>query len=260
MKAQLCNADCIEYMHYLIEQDITVDLVLTDPPYGTTARKWDAVIPFKSMWGCLNELITDKSIIALFSSQPFTSTLIASNLEMYRYSWVWDKGSASNFLNVNYAPLKVTEDINIFSNGKVGSLSKNPITYNPQGVREINEIKKNNPNSKWRESMGYNGNNKLNSETEYVQKYTNYPTNILKFPKDSERFHPTQKPVELLKYLIKTYTEEGDTVLDFTMGSGSTGVACVETHRDFIGIELNKEYYDIANKRVVNAKKQRKLV
>ena len=147
-------------------------------------------------------------------------------------------------------PIKITEDICIFSYGKVGSLAKNPITYNAQGLIEVNKKKKNNPNSKFRDNFGYGvNNNVLNSNKEFIQKYTNYPTNILSFKRDRNNFHPTQKPVELLRYLIRTYTNERDIVLDNTMGSGSTGVAALLENRDFIGIELDKQYYDIAVKR-----------
>lgn len=247
---KLIKGDCIEEMKNLIKNEIKVDMILTDLPYGTTANKWDSNIPFEPMWECVNGLIKDNGAILFFSAQPFTSVLISSNLDMYRYSWVWDKCGSTGFLNVNYAPLKRTEDINVFSKATVGSKSKNPIVYYPQDLIPVNKKKKNNPNSTWRKNMGYGGNNKLNSDAEYIQKYTNYPTNILKFKRDKANYHPTQKPVELLKYLIKTYTKENEIVLDFTMGSGSTGVACSETNRDFIGIELNEKYFDVAKDRI----------
>ena len=259
MTTELIMGDCIDKLQQLIDDDITVDFILTDPPYGTTANKWDSIIPLNDMWDLITQLIKSNGVIALFSSQPFTSVLISSNLELYRYSWVWDKGGATGFLNSNYAPLKATEDINVFSKGKVGSLSKNPIIYYPQGLVEVNKIKKNNPNSKWRENMGYGGHNKLNTDTEYVQKYSNYPINILKFSRDKKTVHPTQKPVALLEYLIKTYTQPNELVLDFTMGSGSTGVACVNCDRDFIGIELNEKYYNIAVERIKKEEGQSKL-
>jgi len=249
MTVNLIQGDCIEEMQKLIEEEVTVDLILTDPPYGTTANKWDSVIPLDKMWGSLTKLIKPNGIIALFSSQPFTSVLISSNLDLYRYNWVWDKCGSTGFLNSNYAPLKSTEDVCIFSKGTVGSLSENPIIYYPQGVKRVNKKKRNNPKSKWRENMGYGGKNKLNTDTEYIQEYTNYPSNILKFKRDQPAVHPTQKPVGLLEYLIKTYTKEKEVVLDFTMGSGSTGVACLQTGRDFIGIELDDKYYELANER-----------
>lgn len=256
---RLIQGDCNKVLDELIQENIKVDLVLTDPPYGTTANKWDTILPLKELWGQLNQLTRTDSIICLFSNQPFTSQLIMSNLEDYRYNWIWDKGMASNFLNCNYAPLKVTEDICVFSKSKVGSLSKNKIRYNPQGVTIVNKNKKNNPNSNYRRTMGYNTqDNQLNSGKSYVQKYTGYPVNILSFPKDNKSYHPTQKPVALLEYLIRTYTNPKDIVLDFTMGSGSTGVACKNMDRDFIGIELDKEYYKISEERINN--NQTKLI
>jgi site-specific DNA-methyltransferase (adenine-specific) len=190
-------------------------------------------------------------VIVLFAVQPFTTQLISSNLDMWKYNWVWQKESASNFLNSHYEPLKVTEDICVFSFTSVGSLSKNKIKYNPQGIVEINKQKKNKPNSKLRTNFGYGGgNNLLNSDKEFTQKYTNYPTNILRFDRDKDGFHPTQKPVELLRYLIRTYSKEGDLVLDSTMGSGSTGVAAVMEKRDFIGIESDLNYFNIAKERI----------
>ena len=256
-EVKLFQGDCLKIMPNI--KDNSIDLILTDLPYGTTSNKWDTTISFNPMWEELSRIIKPNNAIVLFSNQPFTSVLISSNLELYRYSWVWDKGGATGFLNSNYAPLKATEDINVFSKGTVGSLSKNPIVYYPQGVVKVNKKKKNNPKSKWRENMGYGGNNKLNSDLPYVQRYTGYPTNVLKFPRDKTNYHPTQKPVELLKYLIKTYTNENEVVLDFTMGSGSTGVACLETNRDFIGVELDEGYYNIAVNRLAERKKQTSL-
>ena len=248
MVCTLINGDCLEEMQKLIDEGVKVDLILTDPPYNITANKWDSIIPLDEMWGLIKQIIKPYGIIILFSTQPFTSIIISSMLEWYRYSWIWNKDGASNFLNVNYMPLKVTEDINIFSQATVGSLSKHPIFYNPQNVKEIFKKKQNKPESTYRKNMGYNGEgNILNSNKSYIQEYENYP-----FKRDKNKFHPTQKPVELLEYLIKTYSNENDTVLDFTMGSGSTGVACLQTNRNFIGIELDTEYFKIAKERCKN--------
>lgn len=246
----LYNDDCLKILPTL--SDKSVDMILCDLPYGTTCLEWDSVINFEQLWLQYERIIKDNSVIALFSTQPFTSILITSNLNLYRYSWVWDKCGATGFLNANYAPLKATEDINIFSKGTVGSLSKNPIIYYPQGVQRVNKQKYNNPNSKWRENKGYKGHNQLNTDSEYTQEYTGYPTNILRFKRELKPVHPTQKPVELLEYLIQTYTKENDIVLDNCMGSGSTGVACKNLNRNFIGIEINKEYFDIAENRINN--------
>jgi site-specific DNA-methyltransferase (adenine-specific) len=243
------NGDCLELMNGI--PDKSVDMILADLPYGTTANKWDSPIDSDKLWAHYKRIIKPDGIIALFAAQPFTTHLISSNLEMWRYNWVWQKEGASNFLNSHYAPLKITEDICIFAFTSVGSLSKNKIKYNPQGLVEVNIQKKNNPNSKLRKSFGYGGgNNLINTDKEFIQKYTNYPTNILFFERDKDAIHPTQKPVKLLSYLIQTYTNEGDTVLDNTMGSGSTGVAAVSLNRNFIGIELNTEYFNVAEQRI----------
>lgn len=244
----LFNDNCLEKMLELPEK--SVDLVLTDPPYGTTANKWDSVIDLKEMWLRLERVLKEDGVICLFSSQPFTSVLIASNLELYRYNWVWKKNGASQFLNAHYAPLKITEDICVFSKGTVGSLSKNKIRYYPQGLKKV-DLKLKNDNASLRDKYGYaGGQNKIGDGSEYFQEFSGYPTNILEFKNDKCEFHPTQKPVKLLEYLIQTYTKAGETVLDFTMGSGSTGVACLRTDRNFIGIELDENYFSIAKKRI----------
>ena len=246
---ELINGDCLEVMKYI--PDKSIDMILCDPPYGTTCLKWDKVINFDVLWQEYKRIIKDNGIIVLFGIQPFTTMLIASNLEMYRYSWLWKKNTATGFLNANYKPLNITEDICVFSFGTIGSLSKNPITYYPQGIVEVNIKKKNNPNSNWRKNKGYDSmNNVLNSDKEFTQKYTGYPNNILDFDRDKPSVHPTQKPVALLEYLINTYTNENDLVLDNCMGSGSTGVACLHTNRNFIGIELDKKYFQVAKERI----------
>lgn len=246
---ELKCGDCLNIMCSI--PDKSIDLILCDLPYGTTALSWDKVLDFNILWREYERIIKDDGIIALFSLEPFTSLLITSNIKMYRYSWIWKKDTATGHLNANYKPLNTTEDICVFSRGTVGSLSKKPIRYYPIGLVEVNKQKRNNPNSTWRKNKGYNSmNNKLNSNEPFVQKFTGYPNNILEFKRDKEKLHPTQKPVELLEYLIKTYTKEGETVLDNCMGSGSTGVACVHTKRKFIGIELNEKYFDIAKKRI----------
>lgn len=234
--------------------DKSVDCIISDPPYGTTCLKWDNVIDFEKMWKEYKRIIKKNGIIALFGIQPFTSMLIISNKEMYRYSWIWKKDTATGHLNANYKPMQITEDINIFSFGKVGSLSKNPIIYYPQGITEVNIKKRNNPNSNWRKNKGYESmNNKLNSNEPFVQKYTGYPNNILEFARDKHAVHPTQKPVSLIEYLIKTYTNEGDIILDNCMGSGTTGVASLMNNRKFIGIELREDYFKIAEDRILQS-------
>ena len=245
---QLYKGDCLEEMDELIERNIKVDMVLTDPPYGTTACKWDCVIPFDAMWNRLNKLIKDNGAIVLFGSQPFTSSLISTNFEMFKYEWIWEKSRTVGFLNAKNAPLKKHENICVFSKGKTANCNKNNMIYNPQGLIEINKIKKS-VNQTNETVVG----NRPSRNKEYVAKYTGYPSSIIRFNNEKKQVHPTQKPVELLEYLIKTYTDEGELVLDFTMGSGSTGVACANTNRRFIGIEKEEKYFSIAKERIEKA-------
>ena len=239
-------------MDKLINEGVKVDCILTDIPYGTTACKWDNVIPFKPMWERLNKLIKSNGAICLFGSQPFTSALISSNFEMFKYEWVWVKSRTVGFLNAKNAPLKKHENILVFSKGKTSNGNKNNMIYNPQGLIEINKKKK----------SVHQGNNTIvgnrpSRNKEYICKYKGYPNSLLEFKNESKQVHPTQKPVDLLEYLIKTYTNENDVVLDFTMGSGSTGVACMNTNRKFIGIELDENYFNIAKDRIENSIKNK---
>lgn len=228
----LYNGDCLEVMKQI--PDGSVDMILCDPPYGTTKCKWDTVIPFEPLWEQLNRVIKDNGAIVLFSKQPFTTELIHSNLKDYKYSLVWKKDNHDNPMMAKKRILNITEDVNLF-------YKKQP-TYNPQGIVRVNKLTK--------QGRGKSLSQQNSRECEYLQEYTNYPKNILEFKRDLPNVHPTQKPVALLEYLIKTFSNEGDTVLDFTMGSGSTGVACKNTNRTFIGIELDRNYFEIANNRV----------
>ena len=234
---RLINADCIEAMKDL--PDGSVDMVLADPPYGTTACKWDSVIPFAPMWEQLKRIIKPNGAIVLFGSQPFTSALIMSNPKMFKHEWVWNKKQMGNFANAKYMPLRIKEDIIVFSNGKVN--------YYPQ-MRK-GKMRKKGGGTKQTETMS-----KFIKPEHFTINDDYYPVNILDlFPNCSNkkgRLHPTQKPVALMEYLIKTYTNEGETVLDFTMGSGSTGVAAINTGRDFIGIERDANYFEIAKQRI----------
>lgn len=238
VRYKLYQGDCLEVMDGLISLGVKFDAIITDPPYGKTACKWDSVIPLEEMWERLNKLIKDNGTTVLFSDNPFTSKLINSNIKNYKYDWIWEKEQGKNFQHCKRMPLKKTEYINIF-------YKKQP-TYNPQGLVKLKQpiIKSN---------KGKGGNlGHLASEKKrntYEQWYTNYPSNVLKFNAD-RGLHPTQKPVALLEYLIKTYTNENDLVLDFTMGSGSTGVACLNTNRRFVGIELDENYFNIAKDRI----------
>ena len=227
--------------------DGSVDMVLTDPPYGTTACKWDTVIDLDLMWEQLKRVIKPNGAIVMTASQPFTTTLITSNMKMFKYCWVWDKCFAGNFVQAKRQPLKDHEDIVVFTKG-----GKQP-QYFPQMVKRDKPIK--------------TGGNKQSKAIPIAQTDTakafgsksktydeKYPTSQIRFScRDGRGFHPTQKPVALMEYLIKTYTNEGETVLDFTMGSGTTGVACKNLNRNFIGIELNENYFNIAKDRIASA-------
>lgn len=235
MTIQLFNGDCLEVMDKLIADGIKVDAIITDPPYETTACKWDNIIPFDEMWERLNKLIKDNGAIVLFGSEPFSSALRMSNIKKFKYDWIWDKKKAGNIMLCKYQPMKVTENIMVF----------NKHNYFP--IMELRETIKKSRCYSIGETMG--GVLKDKSLKTYTHRY---PKNILTFSNANQKgkVHPTQKPVALLEYLIKTYTNEGETVLDFTMGSGSTGVACKNLNRNFIGIELDKKYFDIAEKRI----------
>jgi site-specific DNA-methyltransferase (adenine-specific) len=231
----LYNGDCLEEMNKI--PDGSIDLVLADPPYGTTACKWDSVIPFELMWAQLHRVIKGNGAIVLFGSEPFSSALRMSNIKRYKYDWVWNKKLAGNGILAKRQPLKIHENIMVF----------NSRVYYPQMTQ-----------GKLRKKMGLyeseiTGGDSYASET-FNSDY--YPQSIQDFSAANMRtgrLHPTQKPVALLEYLIRTYTNEGETVLDNCMGSGSTGVACVNTSRNFIGIELDERYFKIAQERISNA-------
>ena len=237
MKPNLMLGDCLELMKHI--PDGSVDMVLTDPPYGTTACKWDNVIPFEPMWAELKRVIKSNGAIVLFGSEPFSSCLRMSNIKNYKYDWVWVKEQGTGFLNSKKQPLRNNEQISVF-------YQKQP-TYNRQmrmGFKSY-ETKKG----------GLTDNYNKDSKDEILTKSNGerYPLNTLYFTRDKDKQHPTQKPVALLEYLIKTYTQENETVLDFTFGSGSTGVAAKNTNRKFIGIEMDEGYFEIAKQRIAEA-------
>ena len=233
----IMNGDCLERMKEI--EDGSVDMVLADPPYGTTACKWDSIIPLEPMWGQLKRVIKPNGAIVMTASQPFTTTLIASNMKMFKYCWVWEKNIASNFAFAKYGVMKFHEDVCVF-------YKKTP-TYNPI-------MTKGKPNN----SVGRGvrkGEATSTANTKLVTNKTDgmkHPKSVIKFNRQTG-LHPTQKPVALMEYLIKTYTNEGETVLDFTMGSGTTGVACKNLNREFIGIEKDLEYFKIAGYRIMGA-------
>tara|TARA_R100001530_G_C4271311_1_gene143204 strand:+ start:49 stop:783 length:735 start_codon:yes stop_codon:yes gene_type:complete len=242
---KLYNGDCLEVMQDI--PDNSIDFILTDLPYGTTACKWDNIIPYKPMWEQLKRIRKDNTAIALFGTEPFSSHLRLSNLNEFKYDWYWQKSNTPNFMQSKVMPLKNIENILIFSNGKLFNRKnfKNNMFYYPQNLKIANKIK--NKNRGKTNEMLYK---RPSQKGTFISKYKNYPKTLLKYDNESKSLHPTQKPIALLEYLIKTYTLENETVLDFTMGSGSTGVACVNTNRDFIGIELDKDYFNIAKERI----------
>ena len=248
---KLYKGDCLELMESI--PDGSIDAIITDPPYGTTACKWDSVIDFDLMWEQLNRIIKPNGAIVLFGSEPFSSALRMSNIKNYKYDWVWEKTKPLGFLNAKARPLISHELISVFSSGTCTSTSKT-MPYNPQGLKDINRVLKNTDT----DSLGMRDSRKKGSE--YVQTKTSYPRSVLKYSHDNSKLHPTQKPVELMEYLIKTYTNANETVLDFTMGSGSTGVACVNTNRNFIGIEMDENYFNIATKRIEEAQELNELL
>ena len=243
--AMIAKGDCLELMKNI--PDNSIDMVLTDPPYGTTACKWDTVIPFEPMWEQLKRITKDNGAICLFGSEPFSSKLRCSNLEIFKYDWYWRKNYPTGMAFAKYQPMRKTEIISVFCKGRH--------KYFPQLKDCADSVKK-----RWRDGQE----NKLVSkyESDHIklvnstQRYKVNPTNDLDFkvvPRSKGYLHPTQKPVALLEYLIKTYTLGGEKVLDFTMGSGSTGVACGNLYRRFIGIEKEEKYFNIASERIIEA-------
>lgn len=231
---KLFNDDCLKVLPTI--PDKSIDLILTDPPYGTTACKWDSVIPFDLMWNELKRVIKDNGCIALFGIEPFSSYLRTSNIELFKYDWIWQKQQGTNPLSVNYMPLRDYEIISIF-------YKKKP-TYNPQMTFGKPYKSYKSINKKIGEVY-----NSINSQHRDNPDGSRFPKMVLYF-KTERGYHPTQKPIDLLEYLIKTYSKEHETVLDFTMGSGSTGVACKNLNRQFVGIELDKKYFNIAKDRI----------
>ena len=241
MLNQIFNEDCLEWMKRI--PDGSIDCIITDPPYWTTACKWDSVIPFDLMWEQLKRIIKANGAIVLFWSEPFSSALRMSNIKMYKYDWVWEKNNWTWFYDSNIRPIKIHENILVFSNYWCSNWTQNKMIYYPQWLVECWKLW-----WRWKHNKNWTVNaSKINS---YIQKYMNYPNTILKFKKDKALYHPTQKPVALIEYLIKTYTNEWETVLDFTIGSGTTAIACINTNRNYIGFELDKWYFDIANERI----------
>ncbi len=266
-KCKLIQGDCLEKMKDI--QDDSIDLILCDLPYGTTDRSgikgqeknrvydWDCVIPLDKLWEQYKRILNKKhGVVVLTADQPFTSQLVMSNIDWFKYEWIWKKKKTTGYLHANHRPMKQTEDILVFSplGASAASFKVNKsMRYNPQGLIPKKVNKKNHPDrlgNFLRQEKHLGKNNNLLSEKEYQQKFTNYPTEILEFGIKANKYHPTQKPIELMEYLIKTYSNKNDIVLDNCMGSGTTGIACINTGRRFIGMELNKEYFEIAQSRI----------
>lgn len=239
---QLLRDDCLQLMPWV--PDKSIDLILCDLPYGTTRNKWDSVIDLDKLWLQYERIIKDNGAIVLFAQAPFDKVLGSSNLPLLKYEWIWQKDNGTGFLNAKKMPLKIHENILVFY--------KNPPVYNPQmrlGFKPYT-------------SKSGRGSSNYGQQVSVVTENTGerYPIDVLVFGRDKNKVHPTQKPVALLEYLIKTYTNPGKTVLDNCMGSGSTGVACVNTGRNFIGIEKNDGYFDIAKERIHDAEVQHESV
>ena len=238
---RLYNGDCLQIMNNLIEQGIKADAIITDIPYGTTACQWDEVIPLDKMWYYIKQIRKENAAILLFGNEPFNSYLRISNIKEYKYDIYWQKERATNIFQLKKRPAKVIETISVFY--------KKQCTYNPQmnkheGPLRTNKIKNG--------RLGVLVDSKNRIPSEYKDTGFRYPLQIVQFKRDilTSNLHPTQKPISLMEYLVKTYTNENDLVLDFTMGSGSTGIACKSLKRKFIGIELDRNYFNIAKQRI----------
>ena len=243
---KLYQGDCLEVMDKLIAEGVKVDTIITDPPYGTTACKWDSVIPLEPMWEQLKRVIKPNGAIVIFGSEPFSSALRMSNIKQYKCEWYWKKERGTNFVQAKRYPMRVVENVLVFCKNTPNYY---PIMRSVKPYTHVLPLRK--PNS----TQHMNSNSTDSNGKRIVKTYSEaYPTNVLEFSRDNmskgKSYHPTQKPVALMEYLIRTYTNEGETVLDFTMGSGTTGVACVNINRKFIGIELDEGYYKIASERI----------
>ena len=248
---KLYHGDCLEVMAGLPSG--SVDLVLTDPPYGTTACKWDSIIPLEPMWEQLKRVIKPNGAIVLFGAEPFSSHLRISNLGWFKYDWIWHKSKALGFTNAKNKSMNRHEIISVFSEGTVANKSNRRMPYFPQGLVPYGKTVSGIKSCKADSAEGGHKFARPGHKESFVQEFTNYPTQILEFSSEGSPDHPTQKPVTLMEYLIKTYTNRGDTVLGFTMGSGTTGVACASLGRRFIGIEKEEKYFEIAKARIEQA-------
>lgn len=270
MTDKIFNEDCLEGMKRI--PDGSVDMVLTDLPFGITACSWDTPIDLQKFWAEVKRILKPQSSAVMFASGKFTFNLANSNFDWFKYKWVWVKNKLTCFVQAKNCPMHKHEDILIFSPAIIHHKVMFPnkrMTYNPQGLKNINAPKNRAPKfdsgAQLRNYKSGDGKNYLSEHSkDYLQMKTNYPNDVLYFNAvhNVDNFHPTQKPTDLLEYLIKTYTNEGELVLDATIGSGSTAVAAINTNRHFIGFELEEKFYNIANERIAKAyaeKEQRLL-
>lgn len=242
---KIYNEDCLEGMKRI--PDGSVDCVICDLPYGTAACKWDSCIPFDKLWAEYKRIRKPNAPILLFGSEPFSTMIRMSNLSEFRYDWIWEKSQGANFVHAKIKPLKIHETISVF-------YGDTKTIFNPQGLRPCHKVKSNSA------KFGTNVRD-WNHADEYVQEWENYPTSILRYsnPAGRDRFHPTQKPVALIQYLIRTYPNEGDTILDNCMGSGTTAIAAIREKRNFIGFEKSEEYWRKSMERIRNELSQQTL-
>lgn len=247
MTIELYNGDCLKIMDELIQKGVKVDMIFADLPYGVTGNHWDkSIIDIDELFSRYRVLIKDEGAIVLTATMKFAVELISKNKDLFKYEWVWQKDNGTNVPMVNYQPFKVHEFILVFGKGRVSNGKKVPMKYNPQKT-------KGKPYNTKSGRMSTNWQGDLNSIVTNNETGDRHPLSVQKFTRD-RGLHPTQKPLEMLEFLVKTYTNEGDLVLDNVMGSGTTGVACVKTNRNFIGIELDKEYFEIARERINKTK------
>ena len=249
---KIYNEDCLEGMKRI--PDGSVDAIICDLPYGTTACAWDSVIPIDKLWEQYKRIRKPSCVILLFGSEPFSTNLRMSNMKEWRYDWIWKKNKAADFVHAKNRPLKNFEIISAFCQYGMGHkslLGEKRMPYNPQGIIPVHEVQRN-AKGKFGGTIG----KRKSQKDVIVKEWTNYPNALIEYDVDSDSFHPTQKPVDLLRYLIRTYSNEGDTILDNCMGSGTTAVACIKEKRHFIGFELDKEYFDKACKRIDAERRQ----
>ena len=252
MDIKLYKGDCLEIMRQI--PDKSIDLIVCDPPFGTIACEWDNILDFKEMWAQYERIIKDDRAIVLFGSGQFTYKLISSNEDLYRYKWIWYKSKRGNFVNAKNRPMTAYEEAMVFSKATTANGSKNKMLYNPQGLISKTTIRHDNGTR-----FGTMAGKRPSHQEVTISEYTNYPCDVLEFESEGNPQHPTQKPVALIEYLIRTYSNEGDVVLDNCMGSGTTGVAAVKSKRRFIGIELDEGYFKIASERIEDEKNTLKL-